>query len=173
MGSKLSDIVSFDGTKISYLVKEGREPALVLIHGSGSNHSMWIPYLNHFKNKIIAPDLRGHGRSGYGKMTIENCANKEPVLATVGTSKLTKKELLVQIPSGVQLSKENIDLLIDKWINTELLYQEAKRQKLEQDETLKIQLTQLKKELVVNKLLEKLTENITVSKQEVFDYFTK
>ncbi|MEO0084507.1 MAG: peptidyl-prolyl cis-trans isomerase, partial [candidate division WOR-3 bacterium] len=106
-------------------------------------------------------------------LTIENCANKEPVLATVGTSKLTKKELLVQIPSGVQLSKENIDLLIDKWINTELLYQEAKRQKLEQDETLKIQLNQLKKELVVNKLLEKLTENITVSKQEVFDYFTK
>ncbi|MCX8014898.1 MAG: hypothetical protein N2748_02660, partial [candidate division WOR-3 bacterium] len=104
---------------------------------------------------------------------ISNCANKEPILAKVGTSKLTKKELAVQIPAGVQLTKENINALIDKWVNTELLYQEARRLKLDQDETLKIQLKQLEKEMVVNRLLEKLMNDITVSKQEIFDYFTK
>jgi len=72
MGSKLSDVVSFDKTKISYFVKSGIEPSLIFIHGAGSNYSTWKEYLNKFQNKIIAIDLRGHGRSQEGKFTIEN-----------------------------------------------------------------------------------------------------
>lgn len=96
-----------------------------------------------------------------------------PVIATVGMAKLTKKELAVQIPTGVQLTKENVSALIDKWINTELLYQEAKRKKLDRDETLQVQLKQLEKEMVVNRLLEKEMASIVVTRQEIFDYFTK
>jgi peptidyl-prolyl cis-trans isomerase C len=104
---------------------------------------------------------------------ISGCKNSEPAIASVGASKLTKKELSIQIPQGAQLTKENVSTLIEKWINTELLYQEAKKQKLDKDETLQVQLKQLEKEMFVNKLLEKEMANITVSRQEIFDYFTK
>lgn len=103
MGSKLSDIVSFDGTRLSYRVKEGREPALIFIHGSGSNHSMWIPYFGHFKNKIIAPDLRGHGRSEYGKMTIENCAKD---LLEILKKEKVKKAIVVGNSLGTTVALE-------------------------------------------------------------------
>lgn len=103
---------------------------------------------------------------------IVSCPKNEPILATVGSSKLTKKELALQIPAGIQLSKDNVSALIDKWVNTELLYQEALRRKIDKDETLQVQLKQLEKEMVVNSLLEKEMVNIAVSRQEIFDYFT-
>jgi foldase protein PrsA len=105
-------------------------------------------------------------------LLIASCPKKEPALATVGNTKLTKKELMVQIPGGVQLTKENISALIDKWVNTELLYQEALLKKINDDETLQVQLKQLEKEMVVNALLEKEMASVAVSRQEIFDYFT-
>jgi parvulin-like peptidyl-prolyl isomerase len=101
------------------------------------------------------------------------CPKQEPVLAKVGNAVLTKKELSLQIPSGVRLTPENINSLIEKWINTELIYQEAQRRKIDRDETLQIQLNQLIKELVVNRLLEQEMDKISVTRQEVFDYFTQ
>lgn len=106
-------------------------------------------------------------------LVITGCPKQEPVIAKVGNVNLTKKELAVQVPSGVRLTKENISSLIDKWINTELLFQEAKRRKIDKDETLQVQMNQLIKELIVNKLLEQEMDKISVSRQEVFDYFTK
>jgi len=105
-------------------------------------------------------------------LLIISCPKNEPVLASVGNAKLTKKELMVQIPSGVQLTQDNISALIDKWVNTELLYQEALLKKINNDETLQVQLKQLEKEMVVNALLEKEMASVAVNRQEIFDYFT-
>jgi len=48
-----------------YARREGTGPAIVLLHGVGGNHTVWnlvIPALSpHFT--VIAPDLRGHGRT--------------------------------------------------------------------------------------------------------------
>lgn len=104
---------------------------------------------------------------------ITGCPKNEPVIAKVGSANLTKKELGLQIPSGVRLTQVNVSSLIDKWINTELLFQEARRRKIDKDETLQVQMNQLIKELLVNKLLEQEMDKISVSQQEVFDYFTK
>jgi 3-oxoadipate enol-lactonase len=45
--------------------EEGSGPALLLLHGMGSDHTIWngvVPELaEHYR--VIAPDLRGHGRS--------------------------------------------------------------------------------------------------------------
>lgn len=69
----IKKIRSFDGTELSYVINKGSKPFLVFLHGAGSNHSTWKPFLNYFKNNFfIAPDLRGHGRSGRGKVSIEN-----------------------------------------------------------------------------------------------------
>jgi pimeloyl-ACP methyl ester carboxylesterase len=56
---------SINGTTITYTVRGEGEP-LLLIHGAGIDHTEWQPQLDalgkHFK--IIAPDVRGHGKSG-------------------------------------------------------------------------------------------------------------
>ena len=44
-------------------------------------------------------------------------------------------------------------MLLDKWINSELLYQEAERQGMAKDEKIKIQAEQLAKEYIVNAFL--------------------
>lgn len=108
-----------------------------------------------------------------GIVLSNSCDKNEKVIATVGNSKLTQKELLVQIPPEIRLTKENINALVEKWINTELLYQEALRRRIDRDETLQIQIKQLAKELVVNNLLEREMAKISVSRKEIFDYFTQ
>lgn len=106
-------------------------------------------------------------------LTGVSCPKKEPALAKVGNASLTKKELSAQIPSGIRLTSENVSSLIDKWINTELLYQEAKKRGIDKDDTVQVQINQLIKELLVNKLLEQEMDKINVTRQEVFDYFTR
>ncbi|WP_336205643.1 alpha/beta fold hydrolase [Nonomuraea sp. LPB2021202275-12-8] len=42
-------------------------PALVLLHGRTADHNDWNGFTQHFaaRHHVIAPDLRGHGASGY------------------------------------------------------------------------------------------------------------
>ncbi|MBD3310508.1 alpha/beta fold hydrolase [Candidatus Woesearchaeota archaeon] len=83
-------IRSFDGTSIYYTYdpgqrdqgrsrycgnKDGDKECMVFVHGAGANHTIWSAYLERFRDKrIIAPDLRGHGRSSRGRMSISRCA---------------------------------------------------------------------------------------------------
>ena len=52
-------------------------PALVLIHGSGGDHSHWPPELRNLGDaRVFAPDLPGHGRSeGRGRDSVEDYAD--------------------------------------------------------------------------------------------------
>lgn len=56
-----------DGTKLAY-DRNGFGPAIVLIHGGGSNRQIWheIGYVNRLSKDftVITFDLRGHGESG-------------------------------------------------------------------------------------------------------------
>src|SRR5215469_2613505 len=44
---------------------EGRGPAVVLLHGLGGDHSVWNAQIGPLaeRYRVLAPDLRGHGRS--------------------------------------------------------------------------------------------------------------
>ncbi len=44
---------------------EGEGPTLVLLHGVGLSHSIWNPVVRELvpKFRVLAPDLRGHGKS--------------------------------------------------------------------------------------------------------------
>lgn len=45
--------------------ERGEGPALVFLHGLGATHEMWRPQIEHFAaiRRVIAPDVRGAGRS--------------------------------------------------------------------------------------------------------------
>ncbi len=60
------------GVKLAYESYPGISPALVFIHGGGANRSIWRRYLASFENhRRIALDLRAHGKSGLGPISLE------------------------------------------------------------------------------------------------------
>ncbi len=98
---------------------------------------------------------------------------KGDYIARVGNSYLTKKTLDAQLPSGVELQKENLSQILEKWVSAELLYQEAKRKGLDKKEDVKCRLEQLIKDYLVNEFVEEEVGKISVSPAEALDYFNK
>jgi pimeloyl-ACP methyl ester carboxylesterase len=71
-----SRFATVNGTRIQYLVAGKGEP-VILLHGYAQNSHMWRPLIPSLAktNLVIAPDLRGFGRSskplqGYDKVTM-------------------------------------------------------------------------------------------------------
>ena len=57
---------SFDNTKIYYDINKKSNKSLVFLHAWSHNHTVWNKELRYFQRKgysILAPDLRGHGKS--------------------------------------------------------------------------------------------------------------
>ncbi|HVT96155.1 MAG TPA: alpha/beta hydrolase [Acidobacteriaceae bacterium] len=56
-----------DGVEIVYSAAGAGEPALVFIHGGLANRQFWDGELRRFADgyRVLAPDLPGHGESGY------------------------------------------------------------------------------------------------------------
>ena len=102
------------------------------------------------------------------------CQTKsEPAVAQVGTTKLTKAELMAQLPEGVTVSPENLPMVLDQWINSELLYQEAVRQGLTKDEKLKFQAQQMAKEFIIKEFLTEQAKKIKIPSDQLLAYFNK
>jgi pimeloyl-ACP methyl ester carboxylesterase len=57
--------ISKDGTRIAY-ERSGMGPPLVLIHGTGIDHTYWTPLIPRLEKyfTVYAVDRRGHGQSG-------------------------------------------------------------------------------------------------------------
>lgn len=90
-----------------YARDEGRGPTtIVLLHGVGSNHSVWngvIPRLAP-EFRVVAPDLRGHGRSkapAGSRYTFEELAND---VAELLRSKDVERSHLVGLSGGALLA---------------------------------------------------------------------
>lgn len=70
-------VVRVDDFAMHY-VEAGSGPPLVFVHGLGGSHLDWESQLPYFEadHRVIAPDLRGFGRSGSGRrwFTIERFA---------------------------------------------------------------------------------------------------
>ena len=105
---------------------------------------------------------------------MNGCAtNSGSVVARVGNAKLTKAELIAQIPEELKVNQENLPFLLEKWINSELLYQEAARRGLTKDEKLKYQAQQLAKEFMVNAFLEQEAAKVKIPSSELLAYFNQ
>ena len=107
-------------------------------------------------------------------LSCEGRREKGEVIAKVGDEVLTLEMLDEIIPSQY---KERIGAaekkgFVLRWINNEVLYQEAVRRNLDRDPLLRQQLKRLEKELLVSKLIELETKNhVRVTEEEVKRYY--
>lgn len=82
---------------------------------------------------------------------------EEDVVARVGEAVLTLDDLAAEIPEGIRgkITQEDLQSYISRWINSQILYQEARRRGVERELDLARELERIERELVVNALLEK------------------
>lgn len=99
---------------------------------------------------------------------------KEIVLAQVNNSRFTLRNLEEDIPLGFQeiISNEQKEDYINRWIDDELLYQEALQEKLDLEPDINYALIQLKRDYLIEKLVErKLEKKIIITEEEIKVYF--
>ncbi|MFQ5675272.1 MAG: peptidyl-prolyl cis-trans isomerase [bacterium] len=96
------------------------------------------------------------------------------VIATVGNEKLTINELIEEIPPTIRskLNATEVREFVLQWINSQVLYQEALAQKLNENGDYQKELDRLQRELLINKLIEySLADEVSVTDEEISSYF--
>ncbi|MFO7676556.1 MAG: peptidylprolyl isomerase [bacterium] len=93
------------------------------------------------------------------------------VLVQVNDDRLTKDDLAALAPDGFVVTRENLPKILDKWVSNSLMYQEAARRGLRDEPKTKVYLQRLERDYLVNELLRKLTDGVTVGQAEMLDYF--
>lgn len=98
---------------------------------------------------------------------------KKEYLARVGDAYLTKEQVAVEGDSGTTSSKARLREYVGQWINNELLYQEAKRRGVETSESFQKLLTDARKRLSVEVMLEKEVyhDSVEISEDSIRAYF--
>lgn len=131
------------------------------------------------------------GRSSFMRMAVVLIAllpcfacekEKEPVIekpspgdiVKVGETVFTKEGLENILPQGQHglYTKEDKRTYINRWVDVELLYQEALRRGLKEDPRIKARVENLEKEFLADHLLFlEMRERIQIDEQEIRDYF--
>lgn len=112
----------------------------------------------------------------FGGMITSGCNNGsagDEVVARVENSVLTNEELNRRI-IWKGLGEEQKRKYVENWINRELLYKEAIQQNLDKTPDLELEIEQVKKEFLVNRLVDKtFAEKIKITEQEIESYYNK
>lgn len=107
------------------------------------------------------------------------CSSKpsSPVIARVGKSVLTLDDLFSSIPPeySEQITHEQNVNYVRQWISTELLYQEALRQKIDREQEIKARLEKMKKDLLSAEMINRcsMKNNEAVSDKAIRAYYEK
>jgi hypothetical protein len=99
---------------------------------------------------------------------------EQQVVVRVGDEKLTLDELLDEIPPAVrsQITREDLQDFVARWINSQILYQEAKRRQIDSQLDIQRELRKLEVDLFANALLDQeLDKPIDISDQEISRYY--
>lgn len=98
---------------------------------------------------------------------------KGEVLAKVDDSVLSKEKFYNQIPPGWKnvLSFEEKKSFVNDWVETELLYREAKKRGLDKDAKVTAQLETIKKEILKNELLLREMDKAKITDEVVRKYY--
>ena len=106
----------------------------------------------------------------------EGTSPDDEVIARVGNATYKIKDLKAALPKGeyTNITDAQIRAYVQRWINTELLCQEARKIGLHKEEDIKLKLRDSSKELLASALLDKvLNDSVSVSEEEMQEYFTK
>lgn len=98
---------------------------------------------------------------------------KGTVIAMVNADRITKEELDSLTPEGFQVTRDNLPRVLDKWVSNTLLYQEAVRRGMDKEPEMRSRLERLRRDYLVNQLLDRLTDAAKPSQQELFDYYNQ
>lgn len=97
---------------------------------------------------------------------------KGTVIVSVNQDKMSKEELDSLTPEGFTVTRENLPKVLDKWVSNTLLYQEAVRRGLDKEPEQVAAIERLRRDYLVNQLLDQLTDAAKPTQEEVFSYFT-
>lgn len=104
----------------------------------------------------------------------ESRSNTDPAVARVNGQPLPRSEFTAMLPDDYErvLTSGEVKGYLDRWVATELLYDEALRLELEPTESIQARLEQYKKDLVADMLVQQvLRERAVVTDDEVRDYY--
>ncbi|MFQ5637060.1 MAG: peptidylprolyl isomerase [bacterium] len=96
------------------------------------------------------------------------------VVARVGDEHLTLREVVQDVTSRsrVELNAADFREYVLRWINDEVLYQEALGRSVDEDEELRKEFESLKKQLIINSLIERALKNqILITDEEISQYY--
>lgn len=99
---------------------------------------------------------------------------KKDVIATVGETSLSLDEVLEEIPAEIKSDVTSLDIrgYVQRWVNSEVLYQEAVDRKLDDLPDLQKEFAKVKREIMINKLLElSLNDNVDLSEAEIQGFY--
>ncbi|MEO0086888.1 MAG: peptidyl-prolyl cis-trans isomerase [candidate division WOR-3 bacterium] len=103
---------------------------------------------------------------------IFSCEERKPVIK-IGNKKITKEEILAQLPQEVNLNEQNLIPILERIVNSELIYLAAQEKGLTKDKNLQMKLRALERDFFANALIEEEAKKIFVSQKEVLDYYTQ
>lgn len=101
-----------------------------------------------------------------------SCQEKKPVIK-IGNKKITKDEILAQLPEEVSLNEQNLMPILERIVNSELIYLAAQEKGLTKNKTLQMKLKALQRDFFANALIEEEAKRISVSQKEVLDYYNQ
>ena len=98
------------------------------------------------------------------------------VLAQVADAKLTEADLRELIPEELRdgITGSEVRDILDRWVRTELLYQKAMKDGLENDAPVAARLQELRRDLLADELLQReLGNRVRVTNEELQAYYRK
>jgi len=103
------------------------------------------------------------------------CATSDPVLAVAGPDTLYRRAMQIQVAleGGIELSPENIQPLLETWANGMLLYREAIRQGLGQDETTQALTSESERQYLIAQVTKRFTDSVRITENEIYDYYNR
>jgi peptidyl-prolyl cis-trans isomerase C len=100
--------------------------------------------------------------------------DRSPVLAKVGGRELTRRELELFLPEDYRniLTAEEVRDYVDRWVTTQLLYDEALRSGIKATADIDKRVEQYKRDLVAEELVQRIIEErAVVSDREVREFY--
>jgi peptidyl-prolyl cis-trans isomerase C len=99
--------------------------------------------------------------------------SRSPVLARVGDSVLTIEELGACIPDDLvgSLSSDDKRRMVERWVEEQLLYQEAQRRGIDREDQIERLIESSKVDLVVSELLQRLNDDHSPTDDELLQYY--